>query len=83
MAGQYSRPIFGDTLDIQGGRHPILDQRDRQKTIPNDTVLGKDTSFQLLSGPNSSGKTTYLKQVALLTILARIGSLCVFVSLTI
>jgi len=75
MAGRYTRPQFGEALSIEGGRHPILDQRDHQKTIPNDTRLDSSTSFQLLSGPNSSGKTTYLKQVALLTVMAHIGSL--------
>ncbi|UZJ57056.1 hypothetical protein CBS101457_006376 [Exobasidium rhododendri] len=74
LAGQYTRPTFGDELIIRDGRHPILDQKNLEKTIPNDTRLGKDKTFQLLSGPNSSGKTTYLKQVALLTIMARIGS---------
>lgn len=75
MAGRYVRPQFGNTLVIEGGRHPILDQRDHQKTVPNDTRIDNTTTFHLLSGPNSSGKTTYLKQVALLTIMAHIGSL--------
>jgi DNA mismatch repair ATPase MutS len=75
LAGRYTRPRFGDELSIHQGRHPILDQRDHEKTVPNETRLGKGKTFQLLSGPNSSGKTTYLKQVALLTIMARIGSL--------
>ena len=75
MAGQYCRPSFGDVLDIREGRHPILDQNNRAKTVANDTLLGQNSTFQLLTGPNSSGKTTYLKQVGLLAIMAHIGSL--------
>lgn len=75
MIGQYVRPTFGDVLDIREGCHPILHRRNAQKTVANSTRLGGEKTFHLISGPNSSGKTTYLKQVALLTIMARIGSL--------
>ncbi len=71
----YIKPLIdtGSTLKIHEGRHPVLDSLGH--FIPNDTTLD-DTSNQLaiLTGPNMAGKSTYIRQVALLVILAQIGS---------
>ncbi len=67
------------SLVIQGGRHPVLetllDASGGASFVPNDTTLSvDDAQILLLTGPNMSGKSTYLRQVALLVLLAQIGS---------
>lgn len=69
------RPSFSSTIHIIEGRHPLLNYSEPEGTVPNDTELGQDKTFMVLNGPNNSGKTTYLKQVALLTIMAHVGCL--------
>ena len=69
----------GEVIDIQGGRHPVVEQVLRVDSgggfVPNDTLLDSDgTRILLLTGPNMSGKSTYLRQVALIALLAQIGS---------
>nr|CAG8550831.1 3178_t:CDS:10 [Entrophospora candida] len=72
----YVRPEFTDTLAIKSGRHPmreclfVVDP-----FIPNDTFASNATNFQIITGPNMSGKSTYLKQIALMSIMSQIGSL--------
>ncbi len=74
----YCRPCIVETpvLDIQDGRHPVLDVVEPQGTfVPNDTMADEDAGFILLiTGPNMAGKSTYIRQVALLTIMAQAGS---------
>ncbi len=74
----YRRPrIFtDDRLTITGGRHPVLEQAlGNDKFVPNDTMLDGDLHrMMLLTGPNMAGKSTYIRQVALLVIMALIGS---------
>ncbi|PWN38050.1 uncharacterized protein FA14DRAFT_22472 [Meira miltonrushii] len=72
-SGNNVRPSFGEKISITEGRHPLLSDSEAEGTVPNDTDLGQDKTFVLLNGPNNSGKTTYLKQVALLTIMAHVG----------
>lgn len=69
------RPGFSNTLAIKAGRHPILDCILLTPIVPNDTFTSLSSNFQFITGPNMSGKSTYLKQIALLTIMAQIGSL--------
>jgi DNA mismatch repair protein MutS len=78
VARRYCRPTLRDepVLDIRGGRHPVLDQ-----TLPpgalvaNDARLDPDSGLLLLvTGPNMAGKSVYIRQVALLTLLAHVGS---------
>jgi DNA mismatch repair protein MutS len=65
--------IFEDErLDIIGGRHPVLEEV--EGFVPNDVHFGKDRKFLLLTGPNMGGKSTYLRQTALISILAQSGS---------
>ncbi|KAJ3129702.1 MutS protein msh4 [Nowakowskiella sp. JEL0407] len=69
------RPEFTDTLAIQHGRHPIREKIFQDtKYVPNDVYAGIDSSFQIITGPNLSGKSTYLRQIALITVMAQIGS---------
>lgn len=68
------RPEFTGTLAIKSGRHPILENVQSVGTlVPNDVYCSDSTAFQMLQGPNMSGKSTYLKQVGLLTIMAQCG----------
>jgi len=74
----YVRPELAaeDAITIKGGRHPVVERSlGSDGFIPNDVYLcNKDTQLIILTGPNMSGKSTYLKQVALIVLLAQIGS---------
>jgi len=74
----YVRPTLFDEpiLEIRDGRHPVLDQTLPPGTfVPNDIVLGEDVGFLwLITGPNMSGKSTFIRQTALLTLMTHIGS---------
>uniref|UniRef100_M4ALQ5 MutS homolog 4 n=1 Tax=Xiphophorus maculatus TaxID=8083 RepID=M4ALQ5_XIPMA len=70
----YVRPEFTDTLAIKQGRHPILERMARQQPVSNNTYISEGSNFVIVTGPNMSGKSTYLKQVALCQIMAQIGS---------
>jgi DNA mismatch repair protein MutS len=74
----YCRPEINDSdvLEICDGRHPVLDQQtEGSRFVPNDTNLGADgKKFAIITGPNMAGKSTYIRQVALLTLLAQTGS---------
>ncbi|CAI2181420.1 860_t:CDS:10 [Funneliformis geosporum] len=65
----YVRPEFTDTLAIKAGRHPMRESLDNDTFVPNDTYASNATSFQLITGPNMSGKSTYLRQIALMSII--------------
>jgi DNA mismatch repair protein MutS len=73
----YVRPEFVEPsiMDIEDGRHPVMEAILRTNFVPNDLHLREsDHRFVLLTGPNMGGKSTYLRQAALLTIMAQIGS---------
>ena len=67
------RPDFNDTLAIRKGRYPLMMQD--SDFIANDAFASQTCRFQIITGPNMSGKSTYLRQIALLCIMAQIGSL--------
>jgi len=74
---RYCRPQLDDTmrLSIKDGRHPVLDQNlIEEKFVPNDTALDKDIRLAIITGPNMAGKSTYIRQVALIVLMAQIGS---------
>ncbi len=66
----------GDTIHIVAGRHPVVEQAQAETPfIPNDTQLANhDAQILIITGPNMAGKSTYLRQVALITLMAQIGS---------
>ncbi|XP_019721070.1 mutS protein homolog 4 [Hippocampus comes] len=70
----YVRPEFTDTLAIKQGRHPILERMPGQQLVSNNCYVSEGSNFVIITGPNMSGKSTYLKQVALCQIMAQIGS---------
>jgi len=74
----YCRPRLNDSLRlvIKDGRHPVLDQNVvEEKFVPNDTTLdGEIVRLAIVTGPNMAGKSTYIRQVALITLMAQIGS---------
>lgn len=70
----YIRPALSDTLAIRSGRHPIREKIHNTKYIPNDVYATQQTRFQIITGCNMSGKSTYIRSVALMTIMAQIGS---------
>ena len=71
----YIRPSFSlSTLDIVAGKHPILDAQMKQpRYVANDIYLDEKKYLDLITGPNMGGKSTYMRQVALLVIMAQIG----------
>jgi DNA mismatch repair protein MutS len=74
---RYCRPeiVDGTVLDILEGRHPVLDQTLSEKFVPNDTTFDeKGRRLMVITGPNMAGKSTYIRQVALLVLMAQIGS---------
>ena len=75
---QHTRPILDDSRDLEivNGRHPVLEQTlVEEKFVPNDSKLLHDTSrLLILTGPNMAGKSTYIRQVALIVLMAQIGA---------
>ena len=70
----WTRPTLADpgTIDIEAGRHPVVERT--TEFVPNDLSLTADRRFLIVTGPNMSGKSTYMRQAALITLLAQIGS---------
>jgi len=76
-ANDYHRPLVDETdaLDLAEGRHPVVEQSlPPGQFVANDTRLGPDVRVMLLTGPNMAGKSTYLRQVALIVLMAQVGS---------
>ncbi|MGH7982762.1 MAG: DNA mismatch repair protein MutS [Candidatus Udaeobacter sp.] len=75
---RYCRPTLNETLRlvIKDGRHPVLDQTlIEEKFVPNDTSLdGENLRLAIITGPNMAGKSTYIRQVALIVLMSHIGS---------
>jgi len=74
----YVKPLVDESgqLEIREGRHPVVeDLLPRGQFVPNDTLLDPEgTRLQIVTGPNMAGKSTYLRQVALIVLMAQIGS---------
>ncbi|WP_408958167.1 DNA mismatch repair protein MutS [Natrinema sp. 74] len=74
----YCRPDIlerdgGQTLEIEGGRHPVV-ERTQESFVPNDARFTDDRRLAVITGPNMSGKSTYMRQVAQIVLLAQVGS---------
>ena len=65
--------VEGQALEIRDGRHPVVEQF-TPRFVPNDSVLEEGERVRVITGPNMSGKSTYLRQVALIVLMAQIGS---------
>lgn len=77
VRGRYTRPTLNEStsLRIVGGRHPVVEQVLEEAFVPNDTQLDTDEQQLLvITGPNMAGKSTVLRQVALIVLMAQIGS---------
>ena len=75
--GGYNRPEVheGNGLEINEGRHPVVEQSLKgERYIPNDVIFEKGEIVRVITGPNMSGKSTYLRQTALIALMAQIGS---------
>src|SRR5919199_2571897 len=77
VRGKYVRPQLttGTELHILGGRHPVVEQTLDEPFVPNTTPMATDAAqLLIITGPNMAGKSTYLRQVALIVLLAQLGS---------
>ena len=77
IENDYVKPEMNEEyfFEIEGGRHPVVEKLiGRTDYVSNDTVFTEKESFVVLTGPNMSGKSTYMKQIALISIMAQIGS---------
>jgi len=80
VKNNYTRPLIDSSLtfDIKGGRHPVVENaiklRENKDFIENDCNLAEETRLWLLTGPNMAGKSTFLRQNALIALMAHIGS---------
>ena len=74
----YCRPVIndGDRIEFVDGRHPVLEQTlIEERFVPNDTLLdNREQQILIITGPNMAGKSTYIRQVALLVLMAQVGS---------
>ena len=70
----YCRPELTKTLAIKSGRHPIREKAHQEKFVPNDAYATQQSRFQIITGCNMSGKSTYIRSLALMAIMAQIGS---------
>ncbi|MCH9627467.1 MAG: DNA mismatch repair protein MutS [Chlamydiales bacterium] len=72
----YCRPVVdtSDTLHLEEGRHPVVEALNKETFIPNETTLDHRERLMLITGPNMAGKSTYIRQVALIVIMAQMGS---------
>ncbi len=65
----------GSVIDIKNGRHPVVEKLSKEGFIPNDTYLdGDENTLLIITGPNMAGKSTYMRQTALIVLMAQIGS---------
>jgi len=74
VENDWTRPELtdGDELSIEAGRHPVVEQT--TAFVPNDLFMDRERQFLIVTGPNMSGKSTYMRQAALITLLAQVGS---------
>ncbi|KAL1623579.1 MutS protein msh4 [Neofusicoccum ribis] len=69
----YTRPSLTDTLAIKAGRHPIREKIQSARFVPNDFYATQQKRFQVITGCNMSGKSTYIRSVALMSVMTQIG----------
>ena len=72
----YVRPEISNTREVEiiGGRHPVVEKvLEGDEYVPNDVIMNEDTDILLITGPNMAGKSTYMRQFAIMVIMAQIG----------
>ena len=77
VRNQYTRPLVDlkGRIEIKNGRHPVVEALLDAPFVPNDTLLdGRDNRVAIITGPNMAGKSTYMRQTALIVLMAQIGS---------
>lgn len=77
IKNRYTKPTVtnGNAIKIIDGRHPVVENASKIHFVPNNTVLDdSENKVMLITGPNMSGKSTYMRQVALITLMAQMGS---------
>ena len=72
----FVRPIINDNheINIVNGRHPVVEKVIKEDYVANDVLMNKDTNILMITGPNMSGKSTYMRELAIIVILNQIGS---------
>ncbi len=72
----YTRPSLSPApgLDIRGGRHPVVERALKTPFVPNDLLMDEASRIHIITGPNMAGKSVYLRQAALIVLMAQIGS---------
>ena len=72
----YVRPVITNerVIDIIDGRHPVVEKVSKSDYVPNDIKMDKNCDVLLITGPNMAGKSTYMRQLAIIVIMAQIGS---------
>ncbi|GHU54644.1 hypothetical protein AGMMS49975_15310 [Clostridia bacterium] len=72
----YTRPIVenGDIIEIRDGRHPVVEKLPSASFVPNDTYLDANDTLAIITGPNMAGKSTYMRQTAVIAVMAQAGS---------
>ena len=73
---KFVRPVFNDkhVIDIKDGFHPVINALNEKNYVKNGCIMDENTTTLLITGPNMSGKSTYMRQLAIIIILAQIGS---------
>jgi len=71
----YTRPVINDKNEIiiREGRHPVIESMVNEPFVPNDCIVNDKSRFMVITGPNMSGKSTFMRQTALIVLLAQIG----------
>lgn len=72
----YVRPVLGEdrVIKLVESRHPVVEKVLKEDYIPNDIIMGEDTDILLITGPNMAGKSTFMRQLAIIVIMAQMGS---------
>ncbi len=76
LRNRYVRPTFDEqpVLRIEAGRHPVVERTQREPFTPNDLAMDADQRIHIITGPNMAGKSVFLRQAALIVLMAQIGS---------
>lgn len=70
---EYSKPEIIPTLAIKAGRHPVREKIQHDRYVPNDVYADPSSRFQIITGCNMSGKSTYIRSIALMAVMAQVG----------